>query len=437
MATVPHKISRSLRALQNRSRLFCLVSALIFCNISYAEYQLLDQIVAIAEDDAVLASDVRSKMQQIKNTLAQRGATLPPDNILYEQVLERAIIDSLQLQRAYKSGMRISDQELNEAMERIAAQNRVSLQQFRLLLEQQGQSYVAAREQTRKEMLLRNIQQRSVMRKINITESEVENFLNSEQGRTLLEPEYNIDHILLPIAAGASAAEKQSALQNITELQALAADGKFIDIKQQITAAGAQHAPLGWRTLEAVPSLFETTVSELTAEVVSDPISSDSGLHLIKIIAQRGGVQKSNIETLVRHILIKPNEIRNEDEASDLILEIRRQLDEGKSFAALAKQYSDDPGSALAGGELGWNQPGKLVPAFEAMMDITPIGETSQPFESLFGWHIVEVVDRREKDFSTERAQQRARMAIAENKYDDELNNWLQQLRDDSFVEIK
>ena len=329
MATVPHKISRSLRALQNRSRLFCLVSALIFCNISYAEYQLLDQIVAIAEDDAVLASDVRSKMQQIKNTLAQRGATLPPDNILYEQVLERAIIDSLQLQRAYKSGMRISDQELNEAMERIAAQNRVSLQQFRLLLEQQGQSYVAAREQTRKEMLLRNIQQRSVMRKINITESEVENFLNSEQGRTLLEPEYNIDHILLPIAAGASAAEKQSALQNITELQALAADGKFIDIKQQITAAGAQHAPLGWRTLEAVPSLFETTVSELTAEVVSDPISSDSGLHLIKIIAQRGGVQKSNIETLVRHILIKPNEIRNEDEASDLILKIRRQLDEG------------------------------------------------------------------------------------------------------------
>ena len=432
-----HKISRSLLALQNRSRLFCLVSALIFCTASYAEYQLLDQIVAIAEDDAVLASEVRSKMQQIKNTLAQRGATLPPDNILYEQVLERAIIDSLQLQRAYKSGMRISDQELNEAMERIAAQNRVSLQQFRLLLEQQGQSYVAAREQTRKEMLLRNIQQRSVMRKINITESEVENFLNSEQGRTLLEPEYNIDHILLPIAADASEVEKQRALQNITELQALAADGKFIDFTQQITAAGAQHAPLGWRTLETVPSLFETTISELTAGVVSDPISSDSGLHLIKIITQRGGVQQSNTETLVRHILIKPNEIRNEDEASDLILDIRRQLDEGKSFTALAKQYSDDPGSALAGGELGWNQPGKLVPAFEAIMDITPIGETSQPFESLFGWHIVEVIDRREKDFSTERAQQRARMAIAETKYDDELNNWLQQLRDDSFVEIK
>ena len=242
---------------------------------------------------------------------------------------------------------------------------------------------------------------------------------------------------MLPIAADASEVEKQRALQNITELPALAADGKFIDFTQQITAAGAQHAPLGWRTLETVPSLFETTISELTAGVVSDPISSDSGLHLIKIITQRGGVQQSNTETLVRHILIKPNEIRNEDEASDLILDIRRQLDEGKSFTALAKQYSDDPGSALAGGELGWNQPGKLVPAFEAIMDITPIGETSQPFESLFGWHIVEVIDRREKDFSTERAQQRARMAIAETKYDDELNNWLQQLRDDSFVEIK
>ena len=155
------------------------------------------------------------------------------------------------------------------------------------------------------------------------------------------------------------------------------------------------------------------------------------------MLAQRGGVQESSTETLVRHILVAPNEIRSEAEARELIHEIKGQLNEGKSFTVLAKQHSDDPGSALAGGDLGWSQPGKLVPAFEAMMDITAVDAISEPFESVYGWHIVEVVDRREKDFSTERAEQRARMAIAESKYDDELNSWLQELRDDAFVEIK
>ncbi|NNC54870.1 MAG: molecular chaperone SurA, partial [Pseudomonadales bacterium] len=176
---------------------------------SYAEYQLLDRIVAIADDDAVLASHVRDKMQQIKSVLARRGAAVPPDSVLYEQVLERAIIDSLQLQRAYKAGMRVSDQELNEAMERIAAQNRMSLQQFREALEQSGQSYLAAREQTREEILMRRIQQRSVMRKMSITQSEVDNFLASEQGQKLLQPEFNIDHILLPLPASASDAVRE------------------------------------------------------------------------------------------------------------------------------------------------------------------------------------------------------------------------------------
>ncbi|NNL57228.1 MAG: molecular chaperone SurA, partial [Pseudomonadales bacterium] len=355
---------------------------------SYAEYQLLDRIVAIADDDAVLASHVRDKMQQIKSVLARRGAAVPPDSVLYEQVLERAIIDSLQLQRAYKAGMRVSDQELNEAMERIAAQNRMSLQQFREALEQSGQSYVAAREQTREEILMRRIQQRSVMRKMSITQSEVDNFLASEQGQKLLQPEFNIDHILLPLPASASAAVRERARQQLLQINQRVGSAGFDIAQAQIAAAGAQHSPLGWRSKKNVPSLFEKTVAELLPGQASPVIESDSGLHIIKILEQRCGIAEASNETLVRHILVTPNEIRSEAEARELIFSIKAQLEQGTEFAALAKKHSDDPGSALAGGELGWSQPGQMVPAFEAVMDITDVGQTSEPFASTFGWHI-------------------------------------------------
>lgn len=426
------------KRLATRCANLALLSALLLiAQTSTAEYQLLDRVVAIAEDDVVLASQVRNDMRQLKRTLAARGTELPPDKIIYEQVLERAIIDSLQLQRAYRSGLRISDQDLNDAMQRVAEQNRLTLPQFREALEQSGQSYLEAREQMRKEMLIRRVQQRGVMRGMNIADSEVENFLQSSEGQALLEPEFQLDHILLPLPEGATKQQRQRAESTMQNLAKLAADKLFAELASELEAAGARHAPLGWRRKADIPSLFGETVSGLQKGEVSEVVRSDSGLHLVKLIDQRGGIEGTLRETKVRHILITPNEIRDEQQARELAEEVAAKLAAGEDFAALARQYSDDPGSALRGGDLGWNAPGKMVPAFESVMDIMALEEVSPPFESPFGWHILQVIDRRETDFTRERAKERARLIIAEGKFEDELNNWLQKLRDESFVEIK
>lgn len=415
-----------------------LLVALLQSTAASAEYQLLDRVVAIAEDDVVLASDVREEMFRLKRTMQARGAALPPDNVLYQQVMERAILDSLQLQRAYKLGLRIPDQELNDAMQRVAAQNRMSLPQFREALEQSGQSYLDTREQMRKEMLIRRIQQRGVMRSLNISDSEVENFLRSPAGAALLNPEYQIDHVLLPMSEQNSAAEREAARNAMQRLARAAADANsFAELDRQLAASGARHAPLGWRGSDDIPSLFEDVVGKLSTGEVSDIVESDSGLHLVKLVDKRGGVEGKLRETRVRHILIAPNEIRSEEQARELAKQVAEKLTAGEDFAKLAREYSDDPGSALRGGDLGWTGPGKMVASFEAVMDITDVEQTSPPFESPFGWHILQVMERRETDFSNQRAKEKARLAIAESKYEDELNNWLQQLRDDSFVEIK
>lgn len=403
-----------------------------------AEYQLLDRVVAIVEDDIVLASEVKNQMDVVSRSIAQRGGRPPSQQVLYEQVLERKILESLQLQRADRIGMRVSDQELNEALVNIAANNKMSLAQFRESLELQGDSYIEVREQVRRDMLIRDVQRRSVLRSINISKSEIDNFLNSEQGQSMLEAEVFIEHILLPIALKASDEEKQQAQQRMATLRekALASDS-LQALEVEASAAGANISALGWRKLDAVPSLFSDVIKTLEVGDTSEAIRSDSGLHLVRIGAKRGGIEGVITETHTRHILVTPNEIRSNEDARQLANDIASRIQGGEDFAALARKYSEDPGSALSGGDLGWTEPGKLVPEFESTMDNTAIGELSAAFQSDYGWHILEVLDRREKDLSEERSALMARRAIAESKYDDELNNWLQELRDNAFVEIK
>lgn len=406
-----------------------------------AEYQLLDRVVAIVEDDIVMSSEVRDSMLQIKTTLKKRGTTLPSEAVLYEQVLERAILEKLQLQRAYKMGLRISDQQLNEAMSNIAMRNGLSLQQFKTSLENNNESYVTVREKIRHDLLIQQTQRRNVFRKIHISKSEINNFLASEQGKALLQPELNIDHVLLPVDSKASDAAQTRAQQKMAELRSALLQNpsskNFASAVSKVQSLGAQHSPLGWRNLSDLPSLFIDTVSSMSAGDISAPIKSGSGYHLIWLTEKRGGVDKTVNETLVKHILISLTEIRNDKEAEQLANKIKQKLDAGELFDTLAKQHSEDPGSALLGGALGWTKPGKLVPVFEYVMDSTKIGQISQPFKSEFGWHILEVTDRRSKDLSNERAERLAQMQIAETKYDSALQNWLQELRDNAFIEIK
>ena len=403
-----------------------------------AEYQLIDRVVAIVEDDIVLASDIRDQIIAIKQRITASGGQMPADDVLFEQVLERSILENLQLQRASQIGLRVSDQQLNEAMVNIAARNQLSLADFKASVEAQGDSYLMIREKIRKDLLLNEVQRRSVIRNISISESEVENFLKSEQGQLLLSPEFNIDHILLPIPVDAGAQTKSLAKEKAIQLQQLALNNNgFETLQNQIAVHNAERSPLGWRRAENMPSLFKGVIDNMATGDVSEPILSDSGYHVIHITDKRGGVEGKTTETKVRHILIAPNEIRTMEEAQTLANEVREKIEQGEDFTSLARKYSDDPGSALSGGDLGWTEPGVLVPIFEETMDNAEIGVSSQAFQSQFGWHILEVSERREKDLSQERAAQQARMAIAETKYDDELNNWLQELRDNAFVDIK
>lgn len=400
-----------------------------------AEYHLLERVVAIVEDDVVLASEIRMRMVQMKKNIDQRKSKLPPDDVLYEQVLERQILDSLQLQRAGKMNVRISDQQLNAELEQIATRNQLSLSQFRKALEQRGDSYLAYREQLRRELIIREVQRRSVIRGIAISQNEIDNLLKSEQGQLLVLPEYYIDHMLIAVSASATDAAKQRAEQNALRLRTLATEvGEFSTAAKTLSA---DHKPLGWRRSKDIPSLFAGLTDTLIVGEISQPIESSSGYHLVKIVRKRGGIDKKTTETDVRHILISPNEIRSKEDTKALALSIKKKLSENEDFVALARTYSDDSGSALAGGNLGWTEPGTLVPEFQQAMDDTTIGSVSEPFESQFGWHILEVLERRERDRSLELAEQQARMAIAETKFDDELNHWLQELRDNAYIEIK
>ena len=410
----------------------------ILSSTANAEYQLIDRVVAIVENDIVLASDIRDEIVAIKQRITATGGKMPTDDLLFEQVLERSILENLQLQRAAEIGMRVSDQQLNTAMANIAERNKLSLADFKTSVEAQGESYLTIREKVRKDLLLNEVQRRSVIRNINISESEVENFLKSEQGQLLLLPEFNIDHILLPIPVDAGEQTKALAKEKALQLQQLALNNSgFETLQNQIAVHNAERSPLGWRRAENMPSLFKGVIDNMNIGDVSEPILSDSGYHVIHITDKRGGVEGKTTETNVRHILIAPNEIRTMDEAQILANEVREKLAQGEDFIQLARKHSDDPGSALSGGDLGWTEPGVLVPIFEETMNNVEIGVSSQPFQSQFGWHILQVSERREKDLSQDRAAQQARMAIAETKYEDELNNWLQELRDNAFVDIK
>ena len=419
-------------------RALLLALGLLCCRAVSAEYTLLDRVVAIVEDEVILASEVRARLQLAERNLRQRGKPAATTEQLYPQVLERLILESLQLQRANKIGLRIGDQELNQTMTRLAEKNGLSLNDFKHSVEQQGDNYRAVREQVRRDLLMRQVQQRSVLRSIDISDSEIENFLRSERGSQLLSPELNIEHILLPLAAEAGPAAHRSAREQLNQLRQKAlSQSHFAALEKEIADAGAEHNQLGWRRAEQLPTLFAELASHLKKGEVSEILRNDSGYHLIALRGVRGGIDGTSSETQVRHILIGENAIRSSQAAEQLAVSIRTELAAGGDFAALARQHSDDPGSALSGGDLGWTTPGMLVPAFQQAMDATAVGEISTAFESRFGWHILEVLARRDKDISAARAAEQARMRIAESKYDDALNNWLQELRDNAFVEIK
>jgi len=407
-------------------------------SFALAEYQPLDQVAVIVEDEVILASEIAERLVALKANLRQRGINLPSDEVLYEEVIEQQILESLQFQRAKQMGLRVSDQELNDALSRVAANNQLTLSEFREALLAQGQSYVQAREQIRKELLLNQVQQRNVFRSINISKAEIESFLSSGQGKALVQPEWKIEHLLLEVQDFSNekdVSDKESQLKNLRS-QAIAAGG-FSTIDKVIRAANIAVQNLGWVDSKSIPTLFEKPVASLGAGEISSLIKSPSGFHLVRVAEVRGGAVEKVSETKVSHILITETLIRDQEQSKALINDVREKVINGEDFAFLARTHSEDPGSALSGGDLGWVSQGKMVPEFESMMLATGVGQVSEVFRTDYGWHFLKVLDRRESDAFKDYSYQIARRAIAENKYNDVLQNWLQELRDNAYVEIK
>ena len=409
-----------------------------FCwpSLTSSQVEVLDRVVAIVDDDIILASELQERIQGIRSTMESRGVEVPSDDVLIRETLDRLILDSIQLQLANRYGVRIPDQQLDEAMIRLAQQNSLTLEQFRIALEQSGQSYAAAREGLRNDLAIQRVQQGNVMRNINISEQEIDNFLTTEEGAAMTQPEYRVIQALLAISRGEDAAEVAAKEAYINEVLRNIQSGQPFEQAVSGTEPYAfSGGDLGWRKLGDIPSMFADAVPTMTVGEVTK-VRSSSGFHLVHLADAVGGEQMVR-QTDVRHILVKPTEVLNEQAAENLAVELKARIESGERFDELARQYSDDIGSAAEGGELGWTNPGQMVPEFEATMAGTAEGSISQPFRSEFGWHILEVKGRRDKDFSGEIRRNQVAGYIREQKYQEELDAWLRKIREEAFVDIK
>ena len=397
--------------------------------------QLLDQVIAIVDDDVVLASELRDRIQQVKLNIEKSGKTAPPMDEIQRQILDQLILENIQLQMAYRAGVRISDAQLNDSMLRIAQQNRMDLIQFKEALERDGVSYNETREQIRKEMLLQRVQQGNVNQRVQITDQEIANFLSSKEGQAMTAPEYRMLHTLIAIPSGADKATIASAKKMADTLYQRIENGedyaKVISNYSQLKIND-----LGWRKAADLPSLISGLATTTGEGDTASPVQSASGFHLVKLLDKRGD-GKMIPQTKARHILLKPSAIRNEAATEAEIKALRQRTIDGESFEELAREFSEDIGSALEGGDLGWTSPGQLVGAFQDAMDSTKPNDISPAFKSQYGWHILQVIERRDKDVTDDIRRNIARNHIHQRKYDDELQTWLQKIRDEAYVDFK
>ena len=422
-----------------KSTFFFFLSISISTN-AFTKIELIDRVVAVVDSGVIMESQLNARVEEILIRLKSDKAELPPLNLLEEQVLDRLIIEEIQLQIADRAGIKISDSELNQTLSRVSAQNNLSLDDFRIKLEEEGTSYKSFRDTIRKELIIQRVQRGKVGARIDISEQELENFINSEEGKTQLAEQYNVQHILLSVKSGLTEDEVKEIENDANSLIERLNNGESFE-KLAASYSSGQNALeggfLGWRTSAELPSLFAQVVTELKVGEVADPVRSGAGLHILKLTDKRGNTVKFLDQTLARHILVQPSEIRTENQAEELINDIYTRLKEGEDFKQLARQYSEDPGSKMDGGELGWSNPGDYDPAFETTLNATEIGQLSQPVKSSFGWHIIEVMDRRNEDVSQEEQKNRAYQIIFKRKFEQELQSTLIELRAEAYVDIK
>lgn len=402
----------------------------------------IDQIVAVVNDDVITRLELDSRLDLVARQLQKQGTTLPAPDVLEKQLLERMISDMLQAQYAKETGVRVDDTQLDKTLQRIAQENNFpALADFRARLEQEGVDFRKFREEIRGEIIASRLREREVDSKLVISDNEVDNYLATQSRLPGKGDEYFLSHILVLVPEQASAEKIQASRQRVEQaLSQLQGGAEFAQVAAGFSDAkdALQGGSLGWRPADRVPALFLDALQKMRPGELSPVLRSPNGFHILKLVERRSKEAPVMLtQTRARHILIKTSELMPENEAKSRLLEIRRNIVEASAdFAEQAKRFSDD-GSAVQGGDLGWISPGDTVPEFEEAMNALRDGQVSGAVQSGFGWHLIQVLERRNADVSVEQKRQQARMAIRGFKSDEAHQDWLRQLRDRAYVEYR
>jgi peptidyl-prolyl cis-trans isomerase SurA len=403
--------------------------------------QLLDRIVAVVNEGILLQSELDVQTTLIIRQLREQNTQLPPNEVIKEQVLEQLILKELQLQRARRIGIRVPDAMLNSTLSQVAARNGLTLSQLPQAMAADGIDYGTFREDMRDDMVIDALHQRDVVAKIQVSDREIERFLERQESSANEQVDYDLSHILIAVPSSARPEEVAAAEARVGEVHNRLVQGEdFAELA--ITYSDGQNAldggRLGWRKGGQLPGNFEQIVTRLSPGQFSAPVRSASGYHILKVNDVRGTDKIIVLQAHMRHILVQPDEILDDNAIRAKMERIRQRIvEDGEDFADVARLESEDPTSAPQGGDLGWNSPGTFVPAFEDQVARLSPGEVSPPFRTDFGWHIVQLIDRQERDTTDEVKRNRAIQAIRSSKQEQETDIWLRQLRDEAYVEIR
>jgi peptidyl-prolyl cis-trans isomerase SurA len=407
--------------------------------VSAATSTELDRIVAVVEEDVIMESELEEQLQRVRDALREQSTEMPPTAVLERQVMERLVLEKIQLQLADRAGVEVEETMLDNAVADIAKRNNLSLDQFREILQSEGYEFDRFKEQIRQEIVIAKLRREEVDNRVKVSDSEIDNYLRGELNEDDA-LEYRLSHILIAIPTGADNDAIRAARAKAEDAAARLAAGedfRAVAISVSDGQQALEGGDLGWRKGGEIPSLFADSVSMMEPGDISSIITSPSGYHIIKLAERRSGETIMVEQYKVRHILLKPNELVTPDMALNRLKQIKLRIESGADFALLARTNSDDRGSALQGGDLGWVSKGRMVPEFEEVMLAMNVGELSQPFRSEFGFHILEVTDVRQYDGTEEIRRDRALQAIRQQKIDERRQSWLRRLRDEAYVEYR
>lgn len=396
----------------------------------------LDRIVAIADNDVVLKSEFDMRWNSIQAQLANIQGPRPDENDLKKQLLDQLILENLQMQMAGRAGVRVDDNQLNAALNGIAQQNNMTFEQFRQLLEAQG-VYNTTREQLRRDIIMQQLQTGAVNNRIDISRQEVENFLRSEAGQADIAPEYRITQLMIEHVNGTEDARREELANFLYEQMRQGAEIEQFIAAGQVSGIPVRGSDLGFRKTEDMPTIFQEVAPQLTLGEISAPFRSDSGWHIVQLKDLRGGANLEIQQYHVRHIQIEPNEIRTESQAEALIRDLYQRIQNGEDLSDLARQNTDDESSMVSGGDLDWITFGQLPPDFIGVVQNLDVGEMSEPVHLQGGWHIIELIEKRMQDVTQENMRYQAEQILRQRKFENELENWLTEMRDTAYVDIK